>query len=114
MTKALIGRFRLAKDGGWTGEIQTLSIDARIRLAPNDNQDNERAPAFRVYRGQSHVGDAWTARTSAEPPIDYLRVQLDDPAFPEPMHAALFFASDGDHAELVWSRRRRGGDSHGH
>ncbi len=90
MTRGLIGRFTVARDGGWTGEIRTLSVEAKARLAPNDNQDSDRAPTFRVYVGQSHVGDAWPARTSADPPIDYLQVQLDEPSFPEPIQAALF------------------------
>lgn len=101
MTRGLIGRFTVARDGGWTGEIRTLSVEAKARLAPNDNQDSDRAPAFRVHVGQSHVGDTWPARTSADPPIDYLRVQLDDPSFPEPIQAALFVTPEDDQADLV-------------
>ena len=38
-----------------------------------------------------------------EAPREYLSVQLDDPSFPEPVHAALF-EEDGA-AFLVWNRR---------
>jgi uncharacterized protein (DUF736 family) len=103
---ALIGTFALAKNGGWTGTIRTLTIDAKVRLVPNDNRDNENAPAFRVFVGQSRIGDAWEARSGGDSPKDYLRVQLDDPSLPEPISAALFPSDDGGEAQLVWNRRR--------
>jgi hypothetical protein len=53
---SVIGTFTPAKDGGWTGSIRTLSINAKVRLVPNDNRDNENAPAFRVFVGQSRIG----------------------------------------------------------
>ena len=33
-----IGHFIAAKDGGWTGTIRTLTIDAKGRLVPNDSR----------------------------------------------------------------------------
>ena len=59
---AQIGSFTLAKDGGWIGSIRTLTIDAKVHLVPNDNRENENAPAFRVFVGQSRIGDAWEAQ----------------------------------------------------
>jgi uncharacterized protein (DUF736 family) len=103
---ALIGTFALAKNGGWTGTIRTLTIDAKVRLVPNDNRDNENAPAFRVFVGQSRIGDAWEARSGGDSPKDYLRVRLDDPSLPEPISAALFPSEEGGEAQLVWNRRR--------
>ncbi len=103
---ALIGIFTLAKDGGWTGTIRTLTIDAKVRLVPNDNRDSENAPAFRVFVGQSRIGDAWQARSGGDSPKDYLRVRLDDPSLPEPISAALFPSAEGKEAQLVWNRRR--------
>jgi hypothetical protein len=50
---SIIGSFTPAKDGGWTGRIRTLVMDAKVRLVPNDNRDNESAPAFRVLIGYS-------------------------------------------------------------
>jgi uncharacterized protein (DUF736 family) len=100
-----IGHFTLAKDGGWTGAIRTLTIDAKLRLVPNDNRDHENAPAFRVFIGTSRIGDAWEARSGGDQPKDYLRIKLDDPSLPEPLSAALFPSEEGKEAQLVWNRR---------
>ena len=103
---SVIGIFTPAKDGGWTGSIRTLTINAKVRLVPNDNRDNENAPVFRVFAGQSRIGDAWAARSGGDSPKDYLRVRLDDPSLPEPISAALFQSEDGKQAQLVWNRRK--------
>ena len=102
---SVIGTFTLAKDGGWDGTIQTLTINTKVRLVPNDNRDTENATAFRVFAGHSELGAAWKHRSSGENPRDYLRVKLDDPSLPEAISAALFEAADGKEAQLVWSRR---------
>ena len=104
-----IGTFTPSKEGGWTGGIHTLTINAKVRLVPNDNREQENAPAFRVFVGKSRIGDAWAARSGAEPPREYLRVRLDDPSLPEPLNAALFWSENGNEAQLVWSRRRADG-----
>lgn len=103
-----IGHFKLAKDGGWTGTIRTLTINARVRLVPNDNRDQENAPAYRLLIGYDRIGDAWEAWTTGEEPRSYLRVRFDDPALPEPISAALFASEEGINAQLVWNRKRAG------
>ena len=103
---SVIGTFALAKNGGWTGSIRTLTINMKVRLVPNDNRDNDNAPAFRVFAGRSHIGEAWAARSNSKTPKDYLRVRLDDPSWPDPINAALFQSDDGNGAQLVWSRRK--------
>ena len=101
----VIGHFMPSKDGGWNGSIQTLKIDTKVRFVPNDNRDNEKAPAFRIFAGKSRVGDAWSARTRANEPKDYLQVTFDGPDWAEPCKAALFPLNEGKEAELVWRRR---------
>jgi uncharacterized protein (DUF736 family) len=101
-----IGTFAPAKDGGWTGTIHTLTISTKLRFVPNDNRESDNAPAFRVFVGQSRIGDAWEAHSGGDNPKSYFRVRLDDPGLTEPISAALFPSEDGNTAQLLWSRRR--------
>jgi uncharacterized protein (DUF736 family) len=101
---AVIGTFTPAKDGGWVGAIRTLTIDAKVRLVPNDDRTSKKAPAFRVLVGNSRIGEAWEAKTGGLSPKDYLRVKLDDPILPQPINAAMFVSESGD-AQMLWSRR---------
>lgn len=103
---AVIGTFTPAKDGGWIGTIRTLTIDAKIRLVPNDDRPSKKAPAFRVFVGSSRIGEAWEARTGGLNPKDYFRVKLDDPTLPDAINIAMFVAEGGDAAQMLWSRRR--------
>src|SRR5215469_13533118 len=97
---AVIGTFMPAKDGGWVGTIRTLTIDAKVRLVPNDDRTRKKAPAFRVFVGNTRIGEAWEARSGGLNPKDYLRVQLDDPMLPEPISAAMFQSEDGTGGQL--------------
>tara|TARA_R110002110_G_scaffold239506_3_gene455455 strand:- start:1965 stop:2300 length:336 start_codon:yes stop_codon:yes gene_type:complete len=85
---SVIGTFTPARDGGWTGSIHALTINTKMRMVPNDNRDNENALVFRVFVGQSRIGDAWAARSGGDSPKDYFRVCFDDPSLPEPISAA--------------------------
>ena len=58
---AIIGTFAPTKDGGWSGAIRTLTIDVKAKFVPNDNRENDRAPAFRIFAGHSELGAAWTS-----------------------------------------------------
>lgn len=102
---AVIGTFTPAKDGGWVGTIRTLTIDAKVRLVPNDDRTSKKAPAFRVFVGTSRIGDVWEAKTGGLNPKHYLRVKLDDPILPQPINAAMFVSESGDAAQMLWSRR---------
>jgi uncharacterized protein (DUF736 family) len=101
----VIGTFKPSKGGGWIGTIHTLTMNTRLRLVPNDNRNNENAPAFRVLVGKSHIGEAWEARSDGDTSCNYLRIRLDDPSLPAPLSAALFWSENGSQARLVWSRR---------
>lgn len=105
---ATIGTFVPTKDGGWTGHIRTLTIDVKARLVPNDNKENEAAPAFRVFAGDSEIGAAWRKRSGGDDPKDYLSVKLEDPTLPEGLSGAMFEASDGKELKLIWNRRPPG------
>jgi len=102
---AVIGVFQQTKEGGWSGAIRTLTIDVKVRLVPNDNRTSEAAPAFRLFAGESEVGAAWRAPQANEQSPEYLRVQLVDPTWGEPLVAALFPAKSGADWHLIWSRK---------
>lgn len=103
---AIIGHFTAAKDGGWVGSIQTLSINTKVRIVPNDNQAGDKAPAFRIFAGKSEIGAAWKARSQGENARDYLSLRLDDPCLSDSLSAVLFATDDGCQATLVWNRSR--------
>ena len=97
--KRTIGRFRRSKQGGWEGEINTLSVQRAIRLVPNDNRVSDHAPAFRVMLGWQHIGDAWERLSRSEPGREYWRVRIDDPFCP--LSAMLLPDAEGMTAQLV-------------
>lgn len=104
---AVIGVFHPTKEGGWSGNVRTLSLDLKVRFVPNDNRANEAAPAFRVFAGDSEVGAAWRRQSAGEAPKEYLSVSLDDPTLQQPISAALFETGSNEFC-LVWNRRRAG------
>jgi uncharacterized protein (DUF736 family) len=107
---ATIGNFKKSSNNELQGEITTLSIQAKgVRIVPEANRSNDKAPSHRVFRNGAQIGAAWSKR-SAEG-RDYLSLALDDPSFPAPVHASLFRAKDGEGFTLIWSRgRRQSGD----
>ena len=99
---ATIGSFHQAQDGSYTGAIKTLSLNVKsVVLRPEADRENDKAPDFRVFSGQTEFGAAWkkTSRENRE----YLSVKLDDPSFPDPIYASLVEVEDG--FTLLWSRR---------
>lgn len=97
---AQIGTFTQAENGTFTGTIKTLTLNVKASIRPSDN-DNEKAPDYRVLAGSVEFGAAWK-RTSREG-RDYLSMKLDDPSFPAPIKANLVEGEDGTHS-LIWSR----------
>lgn len=95
----VIGRFKLTRQGGWEGEIHTLTIHRQLRLVPNDDRAHENAPAFRVMMGWQQIGDAWERQSRTEPARQYLRVRIDDPQCP--ISAMLFTDPEEMSARLV-------------
>ena len=100
---ATIGSFtKSGDDGSYTGAIKTLTLNVKsVVLRPAD-KENDKAPDFRVFSGQTEFGAAWK-KTSREN-RNYLSVKLDDPSFAEPIYASLVDADEGYH--LIWSRSR--------
>ncbi len=107
---ATIGTFKKTGTNEFTGEIVTLSVQARnVRIVPETSRSGENAPSHRVYVGRVEIGAAWSKRSNEG--RDYLGLKLDDPSFNAPIFANLFDDEDGEGYSLIWSRpNRRNGD----
>jgi uncharacterized protein (DUF736 family) len=100
---ATIGTFTQTQDGGYTGAINTLSLNVKSAQFRRNESENPNAPDYRIFAGATELGAAWK-KTSAEN-REYLSVKLDDPSFPEEIKAILV---EGDGVQnLVWSRERK-------
>lgn len=92
-----IGTFRAA-DGGYSGQLQTLSLSIEISLVPADPSDSENAPDFRVVAGEDadarEVGAGW--KHVGEKAGDYVSLQIDDPAFVQPLDDVFQQGFDAD------------------
>lgn len=99
---ATIGTFHKGEDGNYAGAIKTLTLNVKAAQLRAAEKENDKAPDFRIFSGQTEFGAAWK-KTSREN-RDYLSVKLDDPSFPAPIYASLVEAEAG--YSLIWSRSR--------
>ena len=100
---ATIGTFKKSGSNGFTGQIVTLSVQAKnVRIVPETNRSGENSPSHRVYAGQVEIGAAWSKRSNEG--RDYLGLKLDDPSFTAPIFANLFDDEEGEGYILIWSR----------
>lgn len=94
---SILGHF-IACDGGYAGQVRTLSLHAELRLVPQ-SAETEKAPSHRAMCGEVECGAAWPVEGEG----GVLNVKLDDPAWPEPVRARLMHGA-GDEYLLVWRR----------
>jgi uncharacterized protein (DUF736 family) len=98
---ATIGLFTKG-DNGYTGTLKTLTLNVKAKITPAE-KDNDKAPDYRVFAGQTEFGAAWKKTSNSG--REYLSVKLDDPSFPAPIYASLVEAESDDGYALIWSRR---------
>lgn len=96
---SVIGTFRREGDG-FVGRIETLSLEAVVRLAPSGRQ-SAKGPELLAFKGDHEVGAAWRADRASGA---LYTVKLDDPAWPEPINTRLMAGEDGV-LVLTWIRR---------
>ncbi len=100
---ATIGTFKKTGNNEFTGEIVTLSVQAKsVRIVPESSRSGENTPSHRVYIGRVEIGAAWSKRSSEG--RDYLGLKPDDPSFNAPIFANLFDDEGGEGYSLIWSR----------
>jgi uncharacterized protein (DUF736 family) len=103
---AQIGHFTRDKSG-FTGRIQTLFFTHDLSLVPAESSDAENAPDFRVHLGDAdgpEIGAGWNE--TGERAGDYVSLRIDDPAFAQPLRAALFQTTNDKSAwSLRWNRQ---------
>ncbi|MCK8785610.1 DUF736 domain-containing protein [Roseomonas sp. NAR14] len=100
---ATIGTFKKTGSNEFTGEIVTLSVQAKnVRIVPEATRSGDNSPSHRVYVGRVEIGAAWAKRSNEG--RDYLGLKLDDPSFTAPIFANLFDDEDGEGFSLIWSR----------
>ena len=102
-TTATIGTFKKTGSNEFTGEIVTLSVQAKnVRIVPETSRSGDNSPSHRVYVGRVEIGAAWAKRSNEG--RDYLGLKLDDPSFTAPIFANLFDDEEGEGYSLIWSR----------
>src|SRR3546814_17227529 len=84
---AQIGSFTRNEDGVYNGEIRTLTLRVKATIRPVEREP-DKAPDHRVSAGGVEFGAGWP-KAARETGAEYLRLKLDDPAFPAPRYATL-------------------------
>ena len=93
------------------GRIETFTLFHDIVIVPADPSDAENAPDYRVHDHDPgardigpEIGAGWNE--TGERAGDYVSLRIDDPAFVQPIRAALF-QNTGDKSawSLRWNRQ---------
>jgi uncharacterized protein (DUF736 family) len=98
---ATIGTFTKSENG-FSGQVKTITLNVKAKFTPAE-KDNDKAPDYRIFAGQTELGAAWNKTSNAG--REYLSVKLDDPSFPAPIYASLVKGEGDDSFNLIWSRR---------
>lgn len=105
-TMPAIGLVTKLNNGGFKGQIKTLSIRADIDIVPNNSKAAETQPDFRVLTQGVEIGAGWIRKGEASGK-DYVSLSLAAPEFgPRKLYANLGRAAgqdDEDVFAVIWN-----------
>ena len=100
-----IGHVTRNTNGGFKGQIKTLTIRADIDIVPNEAKANEAQPDFRILSEGIEVGAGWNRRSETSG-RDYVSLSLAAPEFGQRrLYANLGRSAGGDDESLalIWN-----------
>ena len=100
---ATIGTFTKQENGGYSGTIETLTLNARATFEPVTKR-GEKSPDYRITSGTADIGAAWERASDG---ASYLSVRLDDPSFAAPINCRLVKTGIEHGFSLIWERDRK-------
>ena len=104
---AQIGYVQRQEDGSYQGQLQTLSIKAALRIAPNESKrPDTNQPDYRIHSRGVELGAGWI-RTSASSGQKYVSLSFEAPEFGQRrLYANLGQAADQDDPDvfaIIWN-----------
>ena len=102
---ASIGHVTANKNGGFKGQLKTITITAEIEIVPNEQKSSDTQPDYRVVTDGIEIGAGWRRRSETSG-RDYVSLSLAAPEFgPRRLYANLGRAAGGDEDSyaLIWN-----------
>jgi len=100
-----IGYVTRTSDGGFKGQLRTLSIKANVEIMANESKSSDAQPDYRVFSDGTEIGAGWTRRSETSG-RDYVSLSLAAPEFgPRRIYANLgrVVGGDEDRFALIWN-----------
>ena len=100
-----IGHVTRSSNGGFAGQIKTLTVRADIEIVANDSKSSDAQPDYRVLSDGVEVGAGWVRRSETSG-RDYVSLSLAAPEFgPRRLYANLGRAAGADENTfaLIWN-----------
>lgn len=100
-----IGHVTRTSNGGFKGQIRTLTIRAEVDIVPNGSKSNDSQPDFRILSEGAEVGAGWNRRSETSG-RDYVSLSIAAPEFgPRRIYANLGRANadSEDSFALIWN-----------